>query len=124
MTKGRNILIVEDDEWVAEQHVRVLETAGYQAEYVTNALDAVEVLDARTPDVVVLDVLLTGQNAFTLLHELRSHSDLASIPVVLCTNSAEALATEDTAVYGVRQVLDKTTMQPQDLIAAVKKVLQ
>jgi CheY-like chemotaxis protein len=123
MTKAKNVLIVEDDEWVAEQHIRVLETAGYKAQYVTNALDAIESVDTRLPDVIVLDVLLTGQNAFTLLHELRSHADLAGIPVILCTNSADALPSEDIAVYGVRQVLDKTTMQPDDLIAAVKKVL-
>lgn len=123
MTKGRNILVVEDDEWVAEQHIRVLATAEYHATYVTNALDAIEALDAHPPDAIVLDVLLTGQNAFALLHELRSHSDLATIPVVLCTNSAEVLPDEDVVAYGIRQVLDKTTMRPQDLIAAVKKVL-
>jgi len=123
MTKLKNVLIVEDDEWVAEQHVRVLETAGYRAEFVANALAAIESVDSHLPDVIVLDLLLTGQNAFALLHELRSHADLASIPVIICTNSADALVDEDLAVYGVRQVLDKTTMQPNDLIAAVKKAL-
>jgi PleD family two-component response regulator len=122
MTRA-NILIVEDDAWTAEQHIRVLQTAGYQAEYVTHTLDAIEVVDVRPPDVIILDLLLTGQNALTLLHELRSHADLASIPIILCTNSADALASEDVAVYGVRQVIDKATMQPADLITAVKRVL-
>lgn len=123
MIKPAHILIVEDDEWAAEQHVRILAAGGYQAEYVTNALEAIEAVDTHPPRAIILDVLLTGQNAFTLLHELRSHADLASIPVILCTNSADALAEEDIAVYGVRQVLDKTTMQPDDLLAAVRKVL-
>jgi len=43
--------------------------------------------------------------------------------VIICPNSADTLVDEDIAVYGVRQVLDKTTMQPNDLIAAVKKAL-
>lgn len=123
MTKQPNILIVEDDEWTAEQHVRILQTAGYRAEYVVHTLEAIEAIDSHPPDLIILDVLLTGQNAFTLLHELRSHADLAGIPVILCTNSADALADEDVAVYGVHLVLDKATMQPVDLIAAVKKVL-
>lgn len=123
MSKQPNILIVEDDAWTAEQHIRVLQTAGYQAEYVVHPLQAIEAVDAHPPDAIILDVLLTGQNAFTLLHELRSHVDLAGIPVILCTNSADALADEDVAAYGVQQVLDKATMQPNDLIAAVKKAL-
>lgn len=123
MTKSVNILVVEDDTWTAEQHVRTLEVAGYKASYVTNAFEAMEEIDAHPPMLIVLDLLLTGQNAFTLLHELRSHADLAGIPVILCTNSADAISEEDTKVYGVRRVLDKTTMHPNDLIAAVKKVL-
>lgn len=123
MTKTKRVLIVEDDEWTAEQYIRVLKTAGYEGKYVTSALDAIEAIDAYLPEVLVLDVLLTGQNAFALLHELRSHTDLASIPVILCTNSADLFATEDVSVYGVRRVLDKATMLPHDLVAAIKKVL-
>lgn len=121
--KKVSVLIVEDDAWVAEQHIRVLQAAGFQADYVIHTLEAIEAVDAHLPDVIILDVLLTGQNAFTLLHELRSHADLAAIPVILCTNSADALVGEDIAAYGIRQVLDKATMQPMDLVASVKKAL-
>lgn len=123
MTKTPYVLIVEDDDWLAEQHIRTLSTAGIRAEYVPHALAAIDAIDSKAPDVIILDVLLAGPNAFTLLHELQSHADLASIPVILCTNSADQLADEDVAAYGVRRVLDKATMVPGDLIAAVKKVL-
>ena len=123
MSKKPFILVVEDDEWMARQHIRTLRAAGIQAEYVGHALAAMDALDARMPDVIVLDVLLPGPNAFTLLHELRSHADLAAIPVVLCTNSADSLAKKDLSAYGVKMILDKTTMQPRDLVAAVKRVL-
>lgn len=117
------VLIVEDDEWLAEQHLRTLSLEGMEAEYVGHALAAIAAIDRRRPDVLVLDVLLPGPNAFTLLHELRSHSDLAAMPVILCTNSADHLSEEDVAAYGVVRILDKTIMRPYDLIAAVRKVL-
>ncbi len=123
MTKKSFVLVVEDDEWMAKQHVRTLEVAGIQADFVPNALAAMDALDTKRPDVLVLDVLLPGPNVFTLLHELRSHVDLASIPVVLCTATADQLADEDIAMYGIKKVLDKTTMHPNDLVAAVKKAL-
>lgn len=123
MSKKPYVLVVEDDEWMARQHVRALASGGIQADYVGHALAAMEALDAHVPDVIVLDVLLPGPNAFTMLHELRSHVDLAVIPIVLCTNSADSLAKNDLSAYGVRAILDKTTMRPGDLVAAIKKVL-
>lgn len=123
MTKVFSVLVVEDDEWLAEQHVRTLRTAGFRAEYVVHAIAAIDTIDTKLPDVLVIDVFLAGPNAFTLLHELQSHPDLAAVPVILCTNTAEDIAEEDVAAYGVRQVLDKTTMRPEDLVAAVKRIM-
>lgn len=123
MTKTPYVLIVEDDEWLAEQHARTLGAAGIRAEFVPHALAAIDAIDQHRPDALVLDILLAGSNAFTLLHELQSHTDLASIPVILCTNSADQLASEDVEAYGVRRVLDKATMVPGDLVTAIKKVL-
>jgi CheY-like chemotaxis protein len=123
MTKAKTVLVVEDDDWLAEQHGRTLRAAGYAVDFAPHALAAMDAVDSRRPDVIILDLLLAGPNAFTLLHELQSHVDLASIPVILCTNSAEQIAGEDIEAYGVRQILDKSTMHPDDIGAAVKKVL-
>lgn len=123
MTKAQSVLIVEDDDWLAEQHGRTLQAAGYTVQFAPHALAAMDAIDNTRPDAIVLDLLLAGPNAFTLLHELQSHTDLAAIPVILCTNSADQIASEDIAAYGVRIVLDKATMHPDDVIAAVKKVL-
>ena len=123
MTKRPHILIVEDDEWLAQQYVRTLEAAGFTAEYVNHSLAAMDVIDIKRPDVLLLDVLLPGGTIFTLLHELRSHTDLAAIPIILCTNSAEQLAQEDVRAYGVAKLLDKATMKPEEMVAAVRKVL-
>lgn len=123
MTKRPLVLLIEDDTWFAEQQARTLEAAGFQVEHAPHALTAMDLIDAHRPDVLLCDVFLAGPNIFTLLHELRSHSDLASIPIVLCTNSADQLADEDVMAYGVNSVLDKTTMTPDDIVAAVKRVL-
>src|SRR5687768_13464916 len=101
MTKHFQILIVEDDEWLAEQCIRIFKGAGFGAEDVTSALPAMEAIDVRRPDILFLDVLLPGGTIFTLLHELRSDIDLAAIPVILCTNSGDQLASEDLGGYGV-----------------------
>jgi DNA-binding response OmpR family regulator len=123
MTKKQTILIVEDDDWLAEQYGRLLNEAGYTVELAAHALAAMDAIDTVRPDLILLDMLLAGPNAFTLLHELQSHADLATIPVIMCTNSADQIADEDISAYGVLQVLDKATVLPEEIVAAIRKVL-
>jgi two-component system phosphate regulon response regulator PhoB len=117
------ILIVEDDAWTAEQHARTLEKAGYRTRISPHAIDAIVAVDESRPDAIVLDVLLTGSTAFALLHELQSYSDTGTIPVILCTNLASEISIDDVRPYGVKRLLDKSTMEPDDLPAAVRSVL-
>jgi two-component system response regulator BaeR len=119
----QSVLIVEDDSWLAEQHARVLSAAGYNSTIVLHALAAIQAIDDVHPDVIILDVLLTGSTAFALMHELQSYGDTGNIPIVICTNLATELSLDNLKSYGVRRILDKTTMKPDDLVAAVRNVL-
>lgn len=115
-----NVVVVEDDDWLAEHYTRVLERAGYEVEHAPHAVSAITVIDRVQPTVIVLDMLLTGTTAMALLHELQSHTDLAGIPVVLITNLADQLRLNDVRGYGVVRIVDKATMQPDDIVAAVR----
>lgn len=121
--KKPHILIVEDNRWLSEHYERILKQTGYEVTTTGHILAAINVIDDHIPDVIILDVLLTGQTAFTFLHELQSYGDTSIIPVIICTNLAEELNLTDLKPYGVRQILDKTTMIPDDLITTLKAVL-
>jgi CheY-like chemotaxis protein len=116
------VLVVDDDEWLAGQYRKSLVAEGFSVQIVTNALAAIDAVDAHKPGAIILDLFMPGPNGIVLIHELRSHNDLANIPIILCTNSANDLPS-DMENYGVKVVLDKTTMHPDDIVAAVKKVL-
>ncbi|MFZ1301570.1 MAG: response regulator [Candidatus Microsaccharimonas sp.] len=120
MTK---VLLVEDDAWLAELEAGVLVAAGYQVEVAPHAPAAIDLVDSFHPEVIVLDVLLAGSTAFALLNELQSYSDTGMVPVILCTNIADQFDAHKLKEYGVKRVVDKTTMHPDDLVAAVRSVL-
>jgi len=122
MSKHR-IVVVEDDVLLAKHMIRTLNSAGYETYHASHAVDAIDIIDQIIPDVIVLDMLLTGSTGLVLLHELQSHSDLAKIPVIICTNMAEHVSLGVLHPYGVRRVLDKMTMTPSDIPAAVRSVL-
>lgn len=114
------ILVVEDDRWQAEQHQRVLEAAGYEVQCCNTPQAAIELIDKRRPQVIILDLLLEANTAFILLHELQSDAKLHDVPVVVCSNLADSMSLDQLSPYGVRRIIDKTTMHPQDVVAAVK----
>ncbi len=115
------VLVVDDDIWQADMAVQQLMTNGFTTEAVPDALAAFASIDARPPEVIVLDMMLPGPNGIAFLHELRSHADIAGIPVIIC--SAQQLQLGKLRPYGVVSVLDKTTMQPDDVVTAVRKAL-
>lgn len=123
MKKKLDVLVIEDDTWFAEHHIRTLKKAGFSVRHAADGIEAIEQIDSRVPDAIVLDLFLPGPNAVVLLHEMQSYKDLANIPVVLCTSSDVGISPENLTSYGVVSVLDKATMQPSDLVAAIRREL-
>lgn len=119
----RHVLLIDDDVWLGEQFARTLSRHDFEVIQARNGVSGMDAIDIQRPDVIVLDIFMPGPNGLVLLHELQSHGDLASIPVVLCSNSSADIALDILQPYGVQVVLDKTTMAPDDLVAAVRKVL-
>lgn len=119
-----SVLVVEDDRWLAEQYSRVLEKAGFRAIVASHVLSAIDAIDDTHPDVIILDILLAGSTAMSLLHELQSYEDTGNIPIILCTNLAADIVMEDVEPYGVKRILDKATMAPEDLVVAVKSIIE
>jgi len=120
--KKLKVLIVEDDVWQAEQYKRVLKKNDYDTDISPHALDAIDKIDQYKPDVIIMDVLLTGSTAFALINELQSYSDISKIPIIICSSIGESLDIENLKKYGVRRILDKAVMHPDDLVAAIRSV--
>lgn len=117
------VLLIDDDIWLADLLASRLKNENFEVQVSANALEAIRAIDEFQPNVVVLDVFMPGPNGFVLLHELQSHADLKNIPIVVCTSSSDDLKLEMLAPYGVRALIDKTSMSPDAVSVAVRKVL-
>lgn len=120
--KRTHILIVEDEPWLGELYERLVETAGFSVTWERDGYAAMDQIDEHKPNLIVLDLLLPGANGVQLLHELASHADLESIPVIVWTNALTSLTLPQLRVYGVREIVNKT-VKPQRFLAIVRKVL-
>ena len=79
-----------------------------------DALAAMNAIAAgQLPDLIFLDILLSGPDSFTFLNELSSYEDTAQIPVVIV--SSLDLSRQNLENYGVVGFLNKDTMLPAEI---------
>jgi len=118
----KNILLIEDDQWLADSYQAMLLSEGFEVMQFATASEAMEAINEQLPDVIVADIMLGDHNTFLLFHELQSHDDTAKIPVIVCTSLAsKQLSRADLKSYGIVEVLDKATLTPDKLALAVRE---
>jgi len=84
----RNILVVEDNEANQMLARAVLELEGYAVEVAGSAAEAFDVLGARRPDLILMDVQLPGEDGLSATRRLKADPATALIPVVALTAHA------------------------------------
>lgn len=118
----KKVLIVEDDPVWAKLMQHYISEAGAESRIVIAPGQALEMIDDWHPDALVLDMLLASETGMALLNELKSHEDLADLPIIVCSNVG--ITSDDMEPFGVRAVLDKSTMTPAQVRQALTEVLQ
>lgn len=113
------IFVIEDDRGWESYYRRILKK--YELGFFHDGVEAIAAMDEKTPDLVILDILLTGPTGFAVLNEMRSYSELEKVPVIIVTSVS--MKTSIAEQYGVVEVLDKGKMMPQELLGAVQGVL-
>jgi len=81
--RGAVVLLVDDDPTVCDLATRILSKEGCKLLLATTAEQGLEIARVSRPDVIILDVLLPGQDGFQLLRRLKEDSRLRRIPVVM-----------------------------------------
>lgn len=119
---SQNILIVESEPWLGDHYQRIFEKHGFSVDRASHAYAAIDIIDEKPPVAIVMSLMLNGPGALALLHELQSYVDTGSIPVVVCTSLSQ-VTLEELQPYGVQRLIDSASMQPNDVVGAVRSVL-
>jgi CheY-like chemotaxis protein len=79
------ILVVEDNEANRLLAGAVLEREGFRVEMAGNSEEALELLESRAPDLILMDVQLPGIDGLALTRQLKGDHRTAAIPVIALT---------------------------------------
>jgi len=88
--KGLFIVVVDDEPDARELTAAILRQAGADVQVASSARDATDLLEARTPDIVVTDIAMPHATGFDLVATLRADPRWSSLPVIAVTAYARA----------------------------------
>lgn len=110
------ILLIEDNEDLAEGIRHNLELEGYQVTWAATGDEGLEMARLGTPDLVILDIMLPGRDGFDVLRQMRK--DGIRIPVLILTARAE----EADKVRGFRLDAQQYVTKPFGLLELLERV--
>ena len=122
MDAADHILVVDDDRDIRELVVDYLQKAGYRATGAANGKEMRALLDKQHVDLVVLDLMMPGEDGLTLCRQLRSdrHQDL---PVLMLTARSDDMD----RILGLEMGADDYMVKPfvaRELLARIRAILR
>jgi twitching motility two-component system response regulator PilH len=115
----RKILLVDDSKTELHHLSDLLGKRGYTVRTAENAEEAQRRLSEEKPDLILMDVVMPGQNGFQLTRAITRDPRFVDVPVIMCTSKNQ----ETDKVWGMRQGAKDYIVKPVDgeeLIAKIK----
>jgi two-component system phosphate regulon response regulator OmpR len=116
----KSVLLVDDDEKLCKLLREYLEDYGFQVLTLGDGTSVVKTIRAESPDIIILDIMLPGQDGLDVLKEIRTEF---SMPVIMLTAKGEDADRIVGLELGADDYLPKP-FNPRELLARMKAVLR
>ena len=120
---NEKILVVDDEEHIAELISYNLSSNGYKVITANNGIDAVKVAIEEKPSLILLDLMIPGKDGYDVCKEVRSNNEIRNTPIIMLTAKSEELD----KILGLELGADDYITKPfsvRELLARVKAVLR
>lgn len=117
------IYCVEDERNIRELIVYTLESTGFRAKGLENGTDLLKEIDKKMPSLILLDVMLPGEDGIQILKKIKMSANTKHIPVIMVT----AKGAEYDKVVGLDEGADDYITKPfgmMEFVSRVKAVLR
>jgi DNA-binding response OmpR family regulator len=118
------ILIIEDDLLLSGLLVKKFAQGRYAVERAVDIGQARKILGASRVDLILLDIVLPGEDGFTFLAELKKDPKLKNIPVVIISNLGQHEAVERGMKAGAADYIIKANVIPTEIVKKVEALLK
>ena len=116
------ILVVDDEPIVHRLLQHHLERAGYEMIGATNGREALEMANAESPQVIVMDIMMAEMDGITALRCLKKEEGTKSIPVIMITANSHYVTQQESEAAGASLFLTKP-FSPVKLINEIRRLV-
>ena len=114
----KKILLVDDSKTELHFLSELLTKRGYSVRTAEDGEDAMRRLGEDKPDLILMDVVMPGQNGFQLTRAITRDPRFVDVPVIMCTSNNQ----ETDKVWGMRQGARDYIVKPVDADELVAKI--
>ena len=112
------VLVVDDSKTELVFLTDLLQKNGFAVKTAENADDAMRRLEEEQPDLILMDVVMPGQNGFQLTRAIARNPQYANVPIILCTSKNQ----ETDRVWGMRQGARDYIVKPVNATELMAKI--
>ncbi len=123
MAQKKRILLIEDEEDIAALIKLQAEGSGYKLHVEVDGINGYRAVEREKPDLVLLDIMLPGQNGFDVCRKIKTNPELKNIPVIILTAKGEELDVVLGLELGADDYVAKP-FSPKVLFSRIKAVLR
>ncbi len=123
MTQKKRVILVEDEEDIAALIKLQAEITGYKLHVEVDGINGYRAIEREKPDLVILDIMLPGENGLDVCRKIKSHPDLKNIPIIILSAKGEELDVVLGLELGADDYISKP-FSPKVLFSRIKAVLR
>jgi DNA-binding response OmpR family regulator len=119
----KKILIIEDDQIVANIYRNKFAVDGYQVEIALDGQTGFDMVNSFRPDAVLMDLMLPKLTGVDLMKKLRATADFQQLPVIVFSNTYLTNMVQEAWKAGATKCLSKANCTPKQVIDVVRSAL-
>lgn len=123
MSHKKRILLVEDEEDIAALIKLQAELSGYKLHVEVDGINGLRAVEREKPDLVILDIMLPGENGLDVCRKIKGNPDLKNIPIVILSAKGEELDVVLGLELGADDYVPKP-FSPKVLFSRIKAILR
>jgi len=123
MPSKKTILLIEDDEFLAELYGTKLSLESYEVALASDGEKGLKMIREKKPSLILLDIILPKMDGFEILKAMKADKEVKNIPVILLTNLSQKDEVKKGLDLGAKDYLIKAHFMPSEVVKKIKETL-
>lgn len=103
----QKILAVDDDPIILDIYEQGMTARGYEITCAVSPEQALKYLSTNVPDVILMDIMMPGQDGISLMRDIRSNPKTAHVPILAASALSDAATLNDALLFGASDYIVK-----------------